>query len=75
MQRRYPGTLIPISFNASSIRCGGAICTVSGLPVSSTLFRLERIAGQPLAAARKDIVAEHAVLRLRQRQLHRLAGG
>ncbi len=41
------GVPIPSRFSASSIRCGGAIFTASGSPVSSRLFRLERIAGQP----------------------------
>ena len=41
------GVPIPISFSAASIRSGGAILIFSAWPVSSRLFRLERIAGQP----------------------------
>jgi hypothetical protein len=43
---RY-GVAIPNFFNASSIRRGGSILMISASPVSSRLFRLERIAGQP----------------------------
>ena len=43
----YYGVPIPISFSAASIRSGGCILIASGWPVSSTLLRLERIAGQP----------------------------
>src|SRR6185437_5332318 len=42
-----PGVAMPNSLSAASIRCGGPIFTTRGLPVSSTLLRLERIAGQP----------------------------
>ena len=35
-------------FTASTMPSGGSIFTSSGLPVSSTLLRLERIAGQPV---------------------------
>ena len=45
--RRY-GILIPNSFSAASIRCGGSILITSASPVSSRLFRLDRIAGQPV---------------------------
>ncbi len=41
------GTAIPNSLSAASIRAGGPNFTTSGRPVSSTLFKLERIAGQP----------------------------
>src|SRR4051812_29262611 len=41
------GVPIPNSFSAASIRSGGAILITIALPVSSRLFRLERIAGQP----------------------------
>ena len=41
------GIPIPNSFSAASIRCGGCIWMAIALPVSSRLFRLERIAGQP----------------------------
>src|SRR5439155_12375722 len=44
---QYYGVLIPSFFSASSIRCGGCILMTSACPVSSRLFRLERIAGQP----------------------------
>jgi AMP-binding enzyme C-terminal domain len=41
------GVFIPIAFSSASI-CGGGPILISGAcPVSSTLFRLERIAGQP----------------------------
>ena len=35
-------------FTASTMPRGGASFTSSGFPVSSTLLRLERIAGQPV---------------------------
>ena len=41
------GVAIPIFFSAASIFAGGSILMTSGSPVSSKLFRLERIAGQP----------------------------
>jgi len=43
---RY-GVAIPIFFSAASIRCGGSIFITSASPVSSRLFRLERIAASP----------------------------
>src|SRR6266567_9342729 len=47
VRARY-GVPIPICFSAASIRCGGSILMTSACPVSSTLLRLDRIAGQPV---------------------------
>ena len=46
--RQDYGVAIPISFSAASIRSGGAILIVSAWPVSNRLYRLDRIAGQPV---------------------------
>ena len=43
----YYGVPIPISFSAASMRAGGAILIAIALPVSSRLFKLDRIADQP----------------------------
>src|ERR1700730_17068526 len=43
----YPGVSIPSAFSAARIFGGGPILMGGAWPVSSTLFRLERIAGQP----------------------------
>ena len=39
--------LAKVGVQAGAIQGGGSIFTASGLPVSSTLFRLDTIAGQP----------------------------
>ena len=43
-------------FTASTMPSGGSIFTSSGLPVSSTLLRLDRIAGQPARPPARIVV-------------------
>ncbi len=59
---------------ASIISVGGSILIAGALPVSSRLLRLDRIAGQPDAAAGQDRVGHVPRMRFRHGQPHRLAG-
>ena len=59
------GILIPIAFSAASIRCGGSILMTRASPVSSRLFRLDRIAGQPARPPDRMSSLMLAVVRLR----------